>query len=316
MAVRKYYLKESVGGSTAAGELLKGTLSEIGGDYTTSYAAAKDDVEIRVACEAIAGARDLSAFQGAVTFIADGYTGEDPFADSEYVPPVFSSLQLANRNTAVTIKGVEFRKPEANAPIDGVTVDGCSAVVFEHCRFKGFDGAGALVTNCWTAPRYDGCRFEENGIGLICQDASKTYLTGNNVFLNNLRCGIAALRWSQVHILDRAPGLTANSGAVTRIKTTRIRKEYVAIKALADSEVWLRTAEVDPADEIQGYVAILDEGAYRSKSYFGVVLETRSALIGSDNVYFSDPFYEDGEPTVPPDQQIMARDGHGAVIVP
>jgi len=280
------------------------------GAVGTAYASSTDDVRILVACETHAGPLDLAAFRGKITVVSESYGSTDPFAN----PPVFPSLSLAARYSDTLIQGIAFQ-PGSGTATDGVTVDNCSGVVFEHCRFAGYGGAGAFVGECWTPVRFHACRFETNGIGLICREG-RAQVTGSCLFLDNERYGVVCLIDSRLFFLDHAPGQPSNGGTFTVIKTTQIRKEYAAIKVSADSEIWLRTTEIDPHDVIAGYVAVRDESVYRSKDYFGVVLETRSALVGSDNVYFADPAFEEGAPTIPPDRQIKATDGHGTVVIP
>ena len=171
---------------------------------------------------------------------------------------------------------------------------------------------GALVNKLSWAT-FANCYFNQNGWGIACVASSKIGLVGDNTFLNSMQGGVICASDSLVSF--QAWDENASRFFTTLIKTTAYRHNYVAVKLLSNSsaEIADPIARIDPnMVSIARLKIINDTDDYNLANYYGVALESFSKLIGAKNIIFSDPNINKGDPTVPNNQQIVAKPNEGA----
>jgi hypothetical protein len=192
----------------------------------------------------------------------------------------------------------------------GVGLSDGSGFRAEYCSITGGNygitadgGSRADLVNC--------AILEAVEAGIVLENGSTAILTGDNRFRDCGAVGIEATRRSSVWIRGEDSFPFRNT---TRIATTGLRREYAAIRLASDSVLGTRSdAAREKADT--GFLRIVNERDVISPRYHGVELESRSCLLGARDVSFCDPAISDGQPTVPPGQQIVQPEGHGTLVV-
>ena len=103
----------------------------------------------------------------------------------------------------------------------------------------------------------------------------------------------------------------------TEVSTSGPRQKYNAVTISTNSVATILdlTDLMGGGFPIIGKLKIIDTSLKAGTEYIGVKLDGRSALINAKNLEFSDPDVNDGEPTLPKEQEIFLADGESCVVV-
>ncbi len=230
----------------------------------------------------------------------------DPTADKPCIVPPFNVEDTKN----LTFKGLDFRKSDDNEMVI-VHVTEHSSATFYYCAFSQGELNGLLVSFLSNAYA-NNCFFYHNKVGVVASYRSVLSLIGANYVADNLRIGIVATQSSTVVFQAwRDDSLKY----VTDIRTTIEILKYTAILIRMNSSIDIEDAWFVDDDIDIAHVRIVNETAYRSKQYFGVVVESQSIFSGAENTSFADATVNDGKDTIPTGQQIVAKTEEGAIAI-
>ena len=153
---------------------------------------------------------------------------------------------------------------------------------------------------------------EDGEIGLLVKRKSILQLVGDNYIENSEDFGVVCKADSLISI---APWEEDATRLTTKIKTTEPRKDYTALKVMVGAAVVLNNL-ADSEDKVEtAYLQIVQASDFKGAGYFGVVLESKSLLVGADQIYFTETGVNDDDPTVPEGQRILANQAEGTTVV-
>lgn len=219
-----------------------------------------------------------------------------------------SKISIANCNNVV-IRGFHIYDDVQDGVTDrNVQVMNSSGIFFQYNRFEGL-GAGlqAYLNNMVFV---ENCCFKDQKIGILCTGFSRLILSGDNSIIDALFRGIYAMVDSTVWIFP----WTARSREfyTTRIKTTKATVgKYAAVEAGANTTIFVTPVsphEVSPIPAI-GKLEVINDFTSLSDDYRGIILNSRSLLVGKSNCTFTTLDSKGWTTEMPIAQQVVKGQG-------
>ena len=222
----------------------------------------------------------------------------DPKGTKPCTLPPFKLTRTKN----VTFKGVGFEKSDDEHECAVLLAEG-SGADFHYCAAS--DCTIGILSHDHSHAWVYNCHLFENRIGAGANNQSLLNIVGENYFVDNLRIGIMCRQSSTV--LVQAWGDDPMK-FVTDLRTTTELLKYTAVKIEMNSSFDIQDAHLDDDDVDVAHVRVINETAYRSKLYHGVMVGSKSLFTGAENISFADPAVNQGKETVPSDLQIVVKD--------
>ena len=218
--------------------------------------------------------------------------------------PCVLEKEITIENSRVEFRGMEFRGK--------LTVQNRSDVVVIYSRFT--DDESMAFANSNASLALENCYLNEMPIPVVAYGNSTIALLGSNYIINPFITGVWALLGSTIYV---APWEADPQGFYTlQIKTTPPRKaDFAAIKAVAKSYVHIKDADINPWDLSVAKVEVVNDMTTLQPNYYGVVLETASVLQGADNMSFTTKNKKGDYVDMAYEQQIVAGDEQGTIVV-
>ena len=229
----------------------------------------------------------------------------DPTAGKPCIVPPFMIENTKN----LTFKGLDFRKSDDNDMMI-VSVSNQSDVAFHYCAIS--QGKWGFVVSYLSNAYAYNCYFYHNDLGVSAAYRSILSLIGANYVTDNLRVGVTAFQSATIVFQAwRNDSLKY----ITDIRTTTEILKYTAIHLRMNSSIDIEDAWFVDNDIDIAHVRIINETAFRSKQYFGIVVESQSIFSGAENTSFAEATVNDGNDTIPTGQQIVAKTEEGAIAI-
>ena len=234
------------------------------------------------------------------------YTGVSTWDPTGAKPCVIPKVYVENAQ-GVVVEGVEISSSESDF---GVEINYSSQVTVVYCRFFSCgEGILCMGSDVLSENNY----FYQCGIGVVAVQ-SRLEITGDNFVKDCISSGVVGMNNAQITVSSWSRLPTQHY--TLHIRTVTPRKKYAAVVLLANSCLWMEDyTALNPGALRISNIKIISECIVKSKDYVGVMLQSRSVLIGSDDITFSESGLNNGEDTVPADQQFMANADDGSLIV-
>jgi len=208
-------------------------------------------------------------------------------------------LEIINFSGNINLEGLGMWKSGSPWPMKGLYVENSNDVHVMYCSF-GFWAAGVH------AARNSIVTFE-NSFAALCNmavvgsEGSQIFMVGDNYLEDHVKFGLVC--YNNTTAVFRSWPDNLGDHFTTEISTSNPRKRYAAIKALLNSSIIIEDPDLNPTQTTAARIKITNESLLETKEYYGVVLESKSSLIGAEHFTFSDPDINQGKETIPSDKQ-------------
>lgn len=212
---------------------------------------------------------------------------------------------IAGKNNKITLVGARVLQTATNKP--AIIVRDMADLAAAYCRIEGgYAGVRVSSANAGIENTY----ITEAEFGVFVEAGGQAALLGRNILHENSTCGIRGRLRSSVVVCawPMKPLLKYQ----TTISTAAPKGNYAAVGLEHDSSLLVLKSipdettggpDIPAAAELQ----ILNATLAKSAAYYGIVLTTRSLLVGANQVRFNDEAINQGKDTVPDGQQIVAK---------
>jgi len=234
------------------------------------------------------------------------YTGVSTWDPTGAKPCIIPKVYVEN-SQGVIVEGVEISSGESDY---GVQINYSLQVNVVYCRiFSCGEGILAAKSDVLSENNY----IYQCGCGIVAVQSSLE-ITGDNFVKDSISSGVVGMNNAQITVSSWS--LLPTQRYTLHIRTVTPRKKYAAIILLANSCLWMEDfTALNPGVLRIANIKIISECVVKSSDYVGVALQSRSVLIGSDDITFSESGLNNGEDTVPEEQQFTTEDDDGSVIV-
>jgi hypothetical protein len=242
-----------------------------------------------------------------ITGAADGF---DP---TETKPCIVPPIRLDYS------KNIEFKGIKIANDIDGLDTAGIAGQAmafadFHYCTIEGFQAGVYTAGRSMLA--FFNCYFLENNIAISAGDGSVIALLGINHIRDSLKFAIVAFNGANITL--RWWEDNPNTHYLTKIYNTESRNTYTAIHAMGNSTIYIGRPMITDTFQAPMNVEILNEVNFYAQNYFGIRLDSGSAVCGTQYISFAGKDHNgnllnEGKDTIPAGQQIV-QEGAGTVV--
>ena len=240
----------------------------------------------------------------------DPYGTQADFDIKSEKPVVISADMEIEDSTGVELCGLGYNGTTDDAQLK---INGQSKVQAKYCRFEGMDASVLSMGGAITV--LENSYFLDNVVSIILMAMSGLMLSGNNFIENATHRGIVAMIDSTLWITPW--GLHPLQYYITEIKTTRPRvSKYAGIHLGIGSTLFVQSNSMDiiPLPVI-GRVAIHHDMADFNSEYYGVIMESKSLLVGMKNMIFTMLNTKSETIQMPESQTIVEKENEGTIVV-
>jgi hypothetical protein len=249
--------------------------------------------------------------------------GIDPFGSSGSLNPTGAkpvllqgimspAISFRQGSSGVVCLGLELTSPPTIGFMGSVTLKEASSAALFYSRVKEA-GTGLAVEAASTLAFENGHLLNNIMMGAYCLDRGELILSGDNTFTE---CGnMGVYLYHNSSLLIKPSDSDPRKYFTSLFETLSPRLKYKAIWAAGNSVVNILDLTEVTNMPLMGYLKILNRNLYDSPNYIGIVLEGRSLLLNAKNISFSDPAINQGLPTVPVSQQIVAAADEDCTVV-